>query len=80
MSQQQFLPPISTVLPDQNHLGALAMEFRGSQTDRERRAIADDYAATVDRLIRTGNWDEMPAMEDQLPDEWMPHSFHEFWA
>lgn len=34
----------------------------------------------VDRLIKSGSWDEMPAPEDQLPDDWMPGSFHEFWA
>ena len=30
-----------------------------------RRAIAKDYAETVERLIRSGGWQEAPAPEDQ---------------
>jgi hypothetical protein len=42
--------------------------------------IADDYSETVERLIRGGGWHEMPAPEDQLPDDWMPKAFFEYWS
>jgi hypothetical protein len=64
---------------DGDRLGSLAMRFRGTRSEAERRAIADDYAQTVGRLIRSGHWDDCPAPEDQLPDEWMPKMFAEFW-
>ena len=64
---------------DEERLGVLAMQFRGTRCDEERRAIARDYCQTVDRLIRTGNWHEIPSLEDQLPDEWMPEAFFEYW-
>jgi hypothetical protein len=31
-------------------------------------------------LIRGGVWEEMPAFEDMLPDEWMPEAFFKFWS
>jgi hypothetical protein len=33
----------------------------------------------VERLIDSGNWEEMPAPEDQLPDNWMPRKFFDYW-
>jgi hypothetical protein len=65
---------------DEERLGALAMKFRGTRSDLERQAIARDYSLTVDRLIRGGNWHEVPAPEDQLPDAWMPEAFFEYWS
>jgi hypothetical protein len=56
------------------------MQFRGTRIETERQAIADDYAQTVDRLIRSGRWHEMPPPEDQLPDDWMPTAFFEYWS
>ena len=67
------------MVQDENRLGELAMKFRGTRQDAERRAIARDYSETVDRLIRSGSWHEMPAPEDQLPDDWMPKAFLEYW-
>jgi len=64
---------------DEDRLGSLAMRFRSTRRDDERRAIADEYARTVDRLILTGQWHEFPPPEDQLPDDWMPPSFRTYW-
>jgi hypothetical protein len=61
-------------------LGDLAMTFRGTRQEAERRAIAKDYSQTVERLIRSGTWHEVPAPEDQLPDAWMPPAFFEYWS
>jgi hypothetical protein len=63
------------IAQDEERLGVLAMRFRSTKGKAKRRAIAKDYSQTVDRLIRSGNWREMPAPEDQLPDEFMPPSF-----
>jgi mannose-6-phosphate isomerase-like protein (cupin superfamily) len=75
---------MSTVLPrtlkDEDRLGYLAMQFRGTRNEAERRAIACDYADTVDRLIKSGRWHESPAPEEQLPYDWMPKTFFEFWS
>jgi hypothetical protein len=65
---------------DEEHLGELAMKFRGTRHEAERRAIAADYSQTVERLIRSGTWREMPAPEDQLPDDWMPTAFFDYWS
>jgi hypothetical protein len=64
---------------DEYHLGTLAMRFRGTRDEEERRAIAAEYAQTVDRLIQSGRWVEAPTFEDQLPDEWMPPAFTAYW-
>jgi hypothetical protein len=64
---------------DEDRLGSLAMRFRNTRRDDERRAIAEEYARTVDRLIRTGRWHEVPPPEDQLPDAWMPAAFRTYW-
>ena len=65
--------------PDAERLGELALRFRGTRRYSERRSIARDYSQTVDRLIHSGNWHEIPAPEDQLPDMWMPKTFFEYW-
>jgi hypothetical protein len=64
---------------DMQRLGTLAMDFRGTKCDPDRRRIAQEYSATVERLIDSGNWEEMPAPEDQLPDNWMPRKFFDYW-
>lgn len=56
------------------------MQFRGTRDEAERKAIAQAYANTVARLVRSKTWREMPAFEDQLPDEWMPKQFFTFWS
>jgi hypothetical protein len=60
-------------------LGELAMRFRGTLRETERRDIASEYAQTVEQLINSGDWDEMPPPEDQLPDDWMPIAFFDYW-
>jgi hypothetical protein len=72
------IPP--NVGQDEERLGVLAMRFRGTRHDAERRDLAKDYSDTVERLIRGGRWHEMPPPEDQLPDGWMPPAFFEYWS
>lgn len=64
---------------DAKRLGILAAKFRGTRSDEERREIAKDYCQTVERLIQSGVWHEMPAPEEQLPDAWMPKAFFDYW-
>jgi len=72
------IPP--SVAQDEERLGGLAMRFRGARREAERRDIAEDYSQTVERLIHSGRWHEMPPPEDQLPDDWMPPAFFEYWS
>lgn len=72
------LPPNTT--QDEERLGELAMKFRGTRHDLDRQGIARDYSEIVDRLIQSGRWQEMPAPEDQLPDDWMPQAFFDYWS
>ncbi len=63
-----------------NKLGALAMRFRGTRDEAERRSIAGEYAEEVRRLVATGLWwQDFPAPEDTLPDEWMPKEYWAYW-
>ena len=71
------IPPIKS--QDEEHLGGLAMKFRGTRRDEERREIVKDYSETVHRLISGGRWREVPPPEDQLPDDLMPPEFFEYW-
>lgn len=64
---------------DQEYLGVLAMRFRSTRDIAERQAISREYADAVARLIASGNWHEMPSLEDQLPDESMPREFFAYW-
>jgi hypothetical protein len=59
-------------------LRQLARRFRSTRDEAARHTIAKEYAQTVDRLIQTGTWEEMPGPEDQLPDEWMPQAFFDY--
>lgn len=63
---------------DENQLGFLAMKFRGGRDDKNE--VAQEYARIVELLINSGNWKEIPALEDQLPDEWMPDNFFKYWS
>ena len=73
-------PLPASMAQDEERLGGLAMKFRGTRRDAERPDIAKDYSQTVDRLIQSGKWHEMPPPEDQLPDDWMPPEFFEYWS
>jgi len=68
------------VAQDEERLGGLAMKFRGTRRDAERQEIAMDYSQTVERLIRSGRWHDMPPPEDQLPDDWMSPAFFDYWT
>lgn len=64
----------------EKHLSILAGQFRGTRDERERAAIAKEYADAVTQLINGKKWKRIPTLEDQLPDEWMPRQFFEFWS
>lgn len=66
--------------PSEKQLGILAMRFRGTRDEKERCAIAESYARIVEGLIGIGTWNEIPALEDQLPDECMPEAFFQHWS
>jgi hypothetical protein len=63
---------------DQACLGIVAMKFRGTRDAAQRRAIAGQYADTVRKLTKSGKRTDMPAPENQLPDDDMPKEFFEF--
>jgi hypothetical protein len=69
----------SCVAQDIDKLGLLAMKFRGTRDNAMRQNIAKEYGQAVERLINSGCWQEMPAFEDQLPDDWMPQAFFDYW-
>jgi hypothetical protein len=46
----------------------------------EGQVIAKQYAKTVKKLVKSGCWTEMPPPEDQLPDEFMPKDFFQYWS
>ena len=70
----------TNVARDEERLGGLAMQFRSTRREEERRDIAQDYGETVERLIHSGRRHEMPPLEDQLPDDWMPPAFFAYWS
>jgi hypothetical protein len=72
-----LLPP--DVPPNAIGLGVLAMKFRRTHDEKVRQEIARAYAEIVNRLIASGGWNEVPAFEDQLPDDWMPDAFFDYW-
>lgn len=63
----------------EQRLGELAMAFRACEAGSRRKSIAAEYSDTVDKLIRTGQWVDIPAPEDMLPDEDMPKFFFDYW-
>lgn len=70
--------PRFDVLEDQMELSRLAMKFRSNRDPVSRERVKAEYAAVVDRLIKSGTWTEMPSDEDVLPDEDMPKAFWDF--
>lgn len=61
-------------------LGSLALQFRRAHNDETRGRIARHYSDVVDRLIQSGLWQEIPPLENQLPDDWMPKAFLAYWS
>jgi hypothetical protein len=45
-----------------------------------RRRIAWEYLDAVDRLIQSGQRQEAPLPEEQLPHDFMPAAFFAFWT
>jgi hypothetical protein len=56
------------------------MQFRGTRDEAERASIAQAYAQAVAELIAGKKWRLIQLLEDQLPDEWMPEAFFEYWS
>jgi hypothetical protein len=73
-------PGPSSVAQDEDLLGRLAMRFRRTTSPSDRKKIAQEYADVVERLIRSGNWQEAPPPEDQLPHDYMPAAFYRYWT
>lgn len=67
-------------IPLETQLGLLAMRFRSTRDESERDKVAREYAHVVDKLIANVEWEEMPSLEDMLPDERMPTAFFKFWS
>ena len=67
-------------IPLETKLGLLAMQFRSTRDQSVRDKVTADYERIVQELIARGQWEEMPAFEDMLPDERMPKSFFEYWS
>jgi hypothetical protein len=68
------------VVTPEKRLGILAMEFRATKDRAARKKIAEAYSLAVAQLIESGKWEEIPPMEDQLPDDWMPEAFFRHWS
>jgi hypothetical protein len=73
-------PTRDSKVPPEKQLCILAREFRGTRDERERASIASKYAQAVVQLISSKKWRRIPTLEDQLPDEWMPEEFFEYWS
>ena len=67
-------------VPPAKRLSMLAMEFRGTRDEQAREHIAKSYRQAVAELIASKKWRRIPPLEDQLPDEWMPLTFFEYWS
>lgn len=64
---------------DEDELFFLACRFRSNRDEADRRKIAAEYAAVVDRLVASGTWTEAPPPDAQLPDDYMPKAFDDYW-
>ena len=75
-----MIPTPFNVSEDEMQLGRLAMKYRRLYPDKEsRKAVIAEYAEVVDRLIRSGTWNEVPSPEDQLASDDMPKAFFDYW-
>lgn len=63
-----------------DRLGWIAFHFRGTRDSEERKRLATEYEQVVNELIESGIWDEVPGPEDELPYEWMPRRYFEYWG
>lgn len=60
-------------------LGRLADRFRHAKSKREKTAIAKVYAMAVKDLIIEGGWTDVPTPADELPAEYMPPEYADYW-
>jgi hypothetical protein len=60
-------------------LGTLAETFRTATDSKTKQEIADIYQKRVIWLVQSTKWDEMPPHENQLPQNWMPFEFYDYW-
>lgn len=69
-------------LSKEESLGVLAMKYRSTRKDdvNARDQIALAYSVIVKELIESGQWKEIPSLEDQLPDLRMPEIFFDYWS
>lgn len=74
------IPIRSIMTDDEDMLGLLAMKFRGSHNINEKNEAVRDYEQAVNRLVNSGKWKEMPALEDMLPHNLMPQIFFQYWG
>jgi len=64
----------------EDHLGQLAFQFRGAKRDeKKRRKIVKKYEVAMKKLFKIG-WSGEPDVESQLPDEYMPQVYKDFWT
>lgn len=61
-------------------LNLLAMQFRSNKDEAHRKQIAAQYREVVLAFIDSKQWNEMPSLEDMLPDEYMPQEFKDYWS
>jgi hypothetical protein len=73
-------PKRESKVPPAKQLCILARQFRSTREEPRRVPIANAYAKAVDQLIESGKWRQIPSLEDQLPDEWMPEAFFDYWS
>ena len=67
------------ISPEKLHC-ILAMQFRSTRDQTTRTEIAKAYSRAINRLIKSGKWRDIPPLEDQLPDDWMPAAFFDYWS
>jgi hypothetical protein len=68
-----------TIAQYEDVLGRLAMRYRRAADRATRKQIAKEYSEVVDKLIKTGAWQESPPPEDQLPYADMPPAYYLYW-
>ncbi|HEV3386787.1 MAG TPA: hypothetical protein VG097_18365 [Gemmata sp.] len=69
----------TTVAQYEDALGRLAMRYRRTSDPMQRKQIAQEYSEVVEQLIDSGQWQESPPPEDQLPYAEMPAAYFKYW-
>jgi len=64
----------------EDELANIAMAFRGAPQDSEERdSIAERYRSIMEQIFVYEDWCGEPEVESQLPDEYMPDVYKEYW-